>query len=70
MVRASMQRPKAEQSPSWCTRTASSLFPRGNTRSTIAKTNFLELEIALWVRVGRTKDFKLMPKMRVEVGSG
>ncbi len=30
----------------------------------------MKLEIALWVRVGSTKDLNLMPKMRVEVGSG
>ncbi len=49
------QRP---ESPRLCTKSASSPFLEGLQVLAIAKTNFLELEIALWVRVGSTKDFK------------
>ncbi len=58
MVRASLLRPKAEKVPEFVYLDCKQSVPRGITRSTIAKANFLELEIALWVRVRSTKDFK------------
>ncbi len=54
MVRRFLVPGQRPESPRFCKQSV----PRGITSIAIAKTNFLELEIALWVRVGSTKDFK------------
>ncbi len=57
MVRSSLPRRKGRKVQSWCTKDCKQSVPRGISGITIAKTNFLELEIALCMRVGSTKDF-------------
>ncbi len=52
-----VSRAKGQKAPT-CVLSLKQSVPRGITSIAIAKINFLELEIALWVRVGRTKDFK------------